>query len=405
MTVTEERSHTRAGPPRATGRIPAQRPLPRELVRKFRPHADIMAKAINYEIQRADPEYPPLLEGPFGGLLAGAVEDAVRYAVDKASGEDPAPDRCVRAFRRLGEAEFRAGRDLNFLHNAYRTGGWVAWRHLADFGQAHGAPTGVLCDCADAIFGYVDGISRLSMAGYNAARAEESETIARHRRELLGHILTTPPTSPHTLGELATAARWNPPEWITMVALEPGPYPRLPSIDADVLLDLDADQPCLLTTDPELDGLDGVLTGRRAAVGPTVRLRDAASSLRWARQAMDLLRRGVIPDAPVVRCADHLGTLWLLGDPLLLSALRSRSLAPLDGLTAKQRTRLCETLLAWLRSRGGAPELAAKLGVHPQTVRYRMRQLTELFGDRLDDPDERLSMEITLRAEQLTADR
>ena len=49
---------------------------------------------------------------------------------------------------------------------------------------------------------------------------------------------------------------------------------------------------------------------------------------------------------------------------------------------------------------GGRRELiAAHLFVHPQTVRYRMAQLRELFGDRLDDPEEvlRLTMALALQ--------
>jgi DNA-binding PucR family transcriptional regulator len=101
--------------------------------------------------------------------------------------------------------------------------------------------------------------------------------------------------------------------------------------------------------------------------------------------------------------ADHLSTLCLLTDPYLLTEIGNRSLAPFDGLTSKRRARLGETLLAWLQSRSSAPDLATQLGVHPQTVRYRLRQLEELFGDRLNNPDERLNLEVTLRAEQLAA--
>ena len=36
------------------------------------------------------------------------------------------------------------------------------------------------------------------------------------------------------------------------------------------------------------------------------------------------------------------------------------------------------------------------LYVHPQTVRYRMAQLRELFGDRLDDPEEVLRLTLAL---------
>ena len=48
--------------------------------------------------------------------------------------------------------------------------------------------------------------------------------------------------------------------------------------------------------------------------------------------------------------------------------------------------RLAETLRSWLLHLGRRDAVAADLHVHAQTVRYRMGQLRELYGDRLDDP-------------------
>lgn len=48
--------------------------------------------------------------------------------------------------------------------------------------------------------------------------------------------------------------------------------------------------------------------------------------------------------------------------------------------------------------------MAARLGVHPQTVRYRLRQLRELWGDDLDDPDRRFELELALRTRRLRGD-
>jgi DNA-binding PucR family transcriptional regulator len=45
--------------------------------------------------------------------------------------------------------------------------------------------------------------------------------------------------------------------------------------------------------------------------------------------------------------------------------------------------------------------VAEELQVHPQTVRYRLSQLRELFGERLDDPDARFELAIAVRATQL----
>ncbi|HEX5980736.1 MAG TPA: helix-turn-helix domain-containing protein [Thermoleophilaceae bacterium] len=49
------------------------------------------------------------------------------------------------------------------------------------------------------------------------------------------------------------------------------------------------------------------------------------------------------------------------------------------------------------------PEVARALHVHPQTVRYRLARLRELFGERLDAPDGRFELELALRARQLAA--
>jgi len=37
------------------------------------------------------------------------------------------------------------------------------------------------------------------------------------------------------------------------------------------------------------------------------------------------------------------------------------------------------------------------LEVHPQTVRYRVRRLRELFGDALEDPEQRFELGLALR--------
>ena len=96
---------------------------------------------------------------------------------------------------------------------------------------------------------------------------------------------------------------------------------------------------------------------------------------------------------------DHLSTLLLHSDEPLLGELRSHVLAPLDTVSAGQRSRHAETLLAWLLSGGNVPDVAARL--HPQTVRYRLRRLRQLFGDALDEPDSRLDLILALRAESL----
>ncbi|WP_040406646.1 helix-turn-helix domain-containing protein [Amycolatopsis nigrescens] len=403
----------RTGPP-APSEFARSRPLwstvPRELAERFRPQAEGMAKAMIREIQRAVPEYARPLDGPFGQAIIDGVRQAILCAVDNFGDPGAMRHDWVGMFRQLGKTEFEQGRSLDCLQSAYRVGGRVAWRHVAAFAQRNGVSADVVCVCAEAIFAYVDEISTLSIAGYAAAQAQAEGGRADNRRRLLQQILSGAPRSPRALAELARSAEWKVPDQVSLVALEPcDDEHQLGFLDlgAKVLIDLESPEPCLLVPEEELGGIEAALTrrGMRAAVGPAVPLDQATVSLRWARRTLELVRDGVLPNLPVSRWSEHLATHWLLTDQFLVGAISERSLAPLEGLTPKQRTRMSETLLAWLKTRGGAPELAALLDIHPQTARYRMRQLEELFGDRLNDSDERLNLEITLRAERLNEAR
>jgi len=88
-------------------------------------------------------------------------------------------------------------------------------------------------------------------------------------------------------------------------------------------------------------------------------------------------------------------------DPSRPGAARKPLQVPLRQLRPAQQETLSETLLCWLQSGGNAREVARRLHVHPQTARYRMRQLTLLFGEEPHEPDARFELEIALRAQRL----
>ena len=90
--------------------------------------------------------------------------------------------------------------------------------------------------------------------------------------------------------------------------------------------------------------------------------------------------------------------LLLAAAPDVAADLAATRLAPLDQLAEGPRARLEETLAAWLDRPGQVQAVAAAIGVHPQTVRYRVRQLRDLFGERLEDPEARFELSLALRA-------
>jgi DNA-binding PucR family transcriptional regulator len=83
-------------------------------------------------------------------------------------------------------------------------------------------------------------------------------------------------------------------------------------------------------------------------------------------------------------------------DEQLLEALRDRCLAPLQAAAKGSRQAFRDTLRSWLVHMGDRRAVADELQVHPQTVRYRMGRLHELFGPVLSDPDGRLRLLLAL---------
>lgn len=64
---------------------------------------------------------------------------------------------------------------------------------------------------------------------------------------------------------------------------------------------------------------------------------------------------------------------------------------------AEHKGAYASTLRAYLDCFGDVPRAAERISVHPNTFRYRMRRLVELFDLDLDDPDERVVLELQLR--------
>jgi DNA-binding PucR family transcriptional regulator len=64
---------------------------------------------------------------------------------------------------------------------------------------------------------------------------------------------------------------------------------------------------------------------------------------------------------------------------------------------AKHRTGYLETLEAYLDAFGDIRSAAQRIGVHPNTFRYRLRRLVEIFGIKLNDADDRLVIGLQLR--------
>ena len=387
------------------------------------PELDSLAHDVTAAILREVPEYGQQDDDSYERVVHQVARDAVHQFAARIA--DPAApwEETARMFHDIGRVAAAKGRSLDALHAALRVGARVTWQRLREKARQAGEDADVFGGIGEAIFRYLDELAAACSAGYDEAKAEFAGETARLKRRLLDLLLADPPSPLEAISSLARAVGWRLPRRVAVVALadrgaSTGPPPPLP---ADVLAGLTRREPCLVMPDPDGPGrrrlLEAGLRGWRAAgwpadraapgclaaVGPAVPLVHAARSLRWARHALALAQRGLADGASgIVRCDEQLATLVLLADAELAGVLSGQALAPLRRLRPDQADRLAETLLAWLESADNAGAAARHLHVHPQTVRYRLRQLTELFGDRLSDPDARFTLQVALRIRRLT---
>lgn len=382
-------------------------PLPQEFATIMRPELPSLIKEIGVEVTRAYPEYARLLSGPNGQAIRVGVEQSLSSFVDLVA--EPSTSTSLRddMCRRFGRFEAYEGRTMETLQGAYRLGARVALRRAKKVGRSYNFSPTLMLSFADALFAYIDELESLSREGFLEVQSQSGEQTEAMRRRLLHLILAGRPVPRTAIAELCEQTGWTLPDEVTLVAVRSPAGLDRASADRDLLVDLSDPQPHLLVPGPLDDArrsmLDQALPGARTAIGLTVPTALASDSIRWARRVLELVDAGVIDDAPFILCEDHLITLWLLSDPVLLDQLAQRELAPVADISATRRERLIETLRIWLDTRGTAAHMGELLDVHPQTVRYRMRNLESIFGQQLTDPESRFSTEAVLRALQLQA--
>jgi hypothetical protein len=376
--------------------------LPPETAAVLRPELPAVARDIIAAIREEVPGYARRLDGPFGrGLIVG-VEEALRQFLDGIEGAGSTPRS--RVYVDLGRGEMRAGRSLEALLSAYRVGARVAWRRLSAAGAAAGLPPETLYRLAESIFAYIDELSAKSAEGY---ALEQSAAVGERRsqRQRLARLLVRePPADSIDVEEAARTADWRLPRRLAALALPAADARIVARLPAEAIAETLGDVVCVLVPDPDRPGRRAQLARaigprHRAALGPTVPWSDAALSLARARATLELAAEGAIAGEGLIAAADHAATLLLRSDRRLAQELVRERLAPLHDLPAGPRARLTATLVAWLAAQGRLQTVAERLHVHPQTVRYRLGQLRELFGEALDDPDARFELELALRVQ------
>ncbi len=348
----------------------------------------------------------------FSGRMGQTIENAVQMALGaflqlavRAEDSDPAATLrpALDGAYELGRGEARQGRSMDALLSAYRVGARVAWRELSSTAVASGLSADTVARFAELVFAFIDELSASSVAGHADERATTGRVRQRYLERLARQLLAGEPAE--ALRASAEKAGWQPPATLTAVVVHEAQTRGLAARFGQATLQLGEDLPGVEAADalavllvPDLDGrhrrqLRSALQGRRALVGPARPWMLVQSSYLRALRGRDL---ALAEDVDVVDTDEYLVELVLTADREAADDLRRDVLAPLGGLRPNTAERLAETLRSWLLHQGQRDAVAADLFVHAQTVRYRMTQLRELYGDRLEDPRTILELTVAL---------
>jgi hypothetical protein len=356
------------------------------------------------------PAYANALSGPMGEKIRTAVQLALggflSLAEDPAGGGPGTPlAPAVEAAYALGRGEAVSGRSMDALLAAYRVGARVSWRELSASAVEAGVSARTVAKFAELVFAYIDELSDASVAGHTDQLQTTGRLRQRYLQRLGRSLLLGDPAD--QLAAAAERADWPAPRTLTAVLLPASrvrgviglldPRTLHPEDDPPDLDGTGGDEWAVLLV-PDAEGSSRTVLLRRlgahpAVIGPARPWAQARASYLRAARAHGL---GLARDGGPVDSEQHLTALTLAADPDALEDLRAQALAPLGDLRAGTAERLTETLRAWLLHHGRRDEVAAALHVHPQTVRYRMGQLRDLFGDGLQEPDTVLALTLAL---------
>jgi PucR C-terminal helix-turn-helix domain/GGDEF-like domain len=146
----------------------------------------------------------------------------------------------------------------------------------------------------------------------------------------------------------------------------------------------------------------------RAGIGGRVdSLADVSSSREEADATLEVLAHRSMPHGVADVDEVRVESFFLR----LRSSLTDRDFAPLPGLRAmvdhdtRNGTDYTRTVQAYLECLGDTTRAAERLFVHPNTLRYRVRRVSELFELDLTDPDLALLLWIQLRLREQSAQR
>jgi PucR C-terminal helix-turn-helix domain/GGDEF-like domain len=333
----------------------------------------------------------------------------------------------LETIERVGARRAEAGIPLEDVLHAYRIVSRVCWDILADECRTQGGdalePT---IELAEAVLRYTDQISTCVADAYAKAQRAIVREQEGARREFLSDLLYGTDASPDEVLGRAHAFGYDLSlNYVALVGVGPARHPRkegavaaaassatnLTNADPIVLQKADhtialipAAQVVDLATMPEklVADLDG--SWYFGMGGPDPGLEGIRRAYLEAREALEIgLALGL--HGPVYRFDDLLLYHFLRVEPALLDRFVEQTLGALIDHDDRRKGELVKTIEAYFNCDGSVKMAGGVLFAHPHTVTYRLKQIERLTGWSLRNSEDKLRLQLAVRAYRLAQAR
>ena len=369
--------------------------------------------------------------GRSGEPLRGEVRSAVRGNV-AALAQVLTQDRELRRdeiaqIEAVGAQRAEAGIPLDDVLHAYRTVSRVCWDVLAD--ECRASDKEVLeatIGLAEAVLRYTDQLSTAVAEAYARAQRAIVREQEGARREFLADLLYGTESSPEEVLQKAHSFGYDLSlSYIALVGCGSGPDAAKEAAVTSAVArvsDLATADPiviqkgeltiALLPAEPQADLS---VVPEKVVVelgggwefgmgGPEPGLEGIRRSYLEAREALEIGLALEI-DGPIYRFDDLLLYHFLKLDQVLVVRFVEQMLGPLVSYDERRKGELLKTLEAYFAADGSVKMAGEMLFAHPHTVTYRLKQIERLTGWSLRNPEDKLRLQLALRAHRLDQGR
>ncbi|MFE3457067.1 PucR family transcriptional regulator [Nocardiopsis aegyptia] len=337
------------------------------------------------EVYERVPAYQALHESQLSEVRAIAAWLVTRSLELWAAGASGLAPEDVARLRGVGRARAADGRSIDAVVRAHRVGSAAAVRLVAE-AAADRLDAADVFALSELWLTAIDQISESLSVGHTEAARMLDADVERARRTFLDDLLIGRQSSRGAVRDRARILGITPPDPAVLVVAEPAPDPAgamalldlIEPTGADPLLTTRAGRAVLLVAPADAAQVTAVLGGRPwrgCALAPRA-LTGMSAAYRLADDALETAPPHAFGEQGVLGEADACVLALLNGGPVTPEAVRRAALGP---LLSDAHSHLLETLRAYFRA-GAATTAADALHVHPQTLRYRLRQVRELTG-------------------------